>query len=79
MRSERERIQAIADAQTDLHVAAAITALCEASLFRTKTGKRFAEKVGKLSREHNAVQYANFERQMPRPAAEPGGVYDPSQ
>lgn len=56
----KENAVRIADAASDMHLASAIVAMCESSLFRTEEGKRFEARMVKLAKEHVQRQYRNY-------------------
>lgn len=52
------------DALCDLNMAAAIQVLCESSLFRTRAGRRFEQRIVRLCRDHMQLQLRAYDRGM---------------
>ena len=57
--AERKKAE---NALCDLHLSAAIQAICESSSFRSAAGKRFAARIAKLCQEHGSMQLRAYER-----------------
>lgn len=62
MAKRGQRGQRAEDALCDLNTAYAIIALCEGGLFRTIKGRRFADRMVKLCKDHAQQQLRDYDR-----------------
>ncbi len=62
--TSRQHAEKAAHALCDLNHLYAVIALCEASLFRTKVGNRFADKVVVMARDAAAKQLRTYDSEM---------------